>query len=107
MDYKDTSAYPRLQAGVKRHYYYCALHCHGRYGVGETPSPNHKGGEPAVVRTAMTRTPMGPHWPGHSPTRETNESSPGVSPVPSECGLEPKGVPMVGFHVVYAVEEVN
>jgi hypothetical protein len=70
-----------------------------------------RGGEPAVVRTAMTRTPMGPHWPGHSPTRETNESSSGVSPVPSECGLEPKGVgcpnPMVGFHVVHGVEEVN
>ena len=54
---------------------------------------------------------MGPHWPGHSPTRETNESSPGVSPVPSECGLEPKGDdrpnPMVGFHVLQGVEEVN
>ena len=59
----------------------------------------------------MTRTPMGPHWPGHSPTRETNESSPGVSPVPSECGLEPKDIdrpnPMVGFLRVYAEEEVN
>jgi len=70
-----------------------------------------RGGEPAVVPTAMTRTPMGPHWPGHSPTRETNESSPGVSPVPSECGLEPKGGdrpnPMVGFHVLQGVEEVN
>ena len=54
---------------------------------------------------------MGPHWPGHSPTRETNESSPGVSPVPSECGLELNGVdrpnPMVGFHVLQGVEEVN
>jgi len=32
-------------------------------------------------------------------------------PVPSECGLEPKGVgcpnPMVGFHVVHGVEEVK
>jgi len=59
----------------------------------------------------MTWNPMGPHWPGHSPTRETNESSPGVSPVPSECGLEPKGGdrpnPMVGFHVLQGVEEVN
>ena len=75
------------------------------------PSPNHKGWRTTVVRTAMTRTPMGPHWPGHSPTRETNESSPGVSPVPSECGLEPKGIdrpnPMVGFHVLQGVEEVN
>jgi hypothetical protein len=70
-----------------------------------------RGGEPAVVRTAMTWNPMGPHWPGHSPTRETNESSPGVSPVPSECGLEPKGIgrpnPMVGFLRVHAGEEVN
>ncbi len=59
----------------------------------------------------MTRNPAGPHWPGHSPTREINESSPGVSPVPSECGLEPKGDdrpnPMVGFHVLQGVEEVN
>ena len=59
----------------------------------------------------MTRSPMGPHWPGHSPTRETNESSPGVSPVPSECGLEPKGDdrpnPMVGFLRVHAEEEVK
>ena len=59
----------------------------------------------------MTRTPMGPQWPGHSPTRETNESSPGVSLVPSECGLEPNGVdrpnPMVGFHVLQGIEEVN
>jgi hypothetical protein len=59
----------------------------------------------------MTRIPTGPHWPGHSPTRETNESSPGVSPVPSECGLEPNGDdrpnPMVGFLRVYAEEEVN
>jgi hypothetical protein len=59
----------------------------------------------------MTRIPTGPHWPGHSPTRETNESFPGVSPVPSECGLEPKGIgrpnPMVGFLRVHAGEEVN
>jgi hypothetical protein len=59
----------------------------------------------------MTRIPTGPHWPGHSPTRETNESFPGVSPVPSECGLEPNGDdrpnPMVGFLRVYAEEEVN
>ncbi len=54
---------------------------------------------------------MGPQWPGHSPPRETTESSPGVSPVPSECGLEPKGVdrsnPMVGFPRLQAREEVN
>ena len=59
----------------------------------------------------MTRIPTGPHWPGHSPTRETNESSSGVSPVPSECGLEPNGDdrpnPMVGFLRVYAEEEVK
>jgi hypothetical protein len=70
-----------------------------------------RGGEPAVVRTAMTWNPTGPHWPGHSPTRETNESSPGVSPVPSECGLEPKDCnspnPMVGFPRLQAREEVN
>jgi hypothetical protein len=70
-----------------------------------------RGGEPTVVRTAMTWNPMGPHWPGHSPTRETNERSPGVSPGPSECGLEPKGDgrpnPMVGFLRVHAEEEVN
>jgi hypothetical protein len=59
----------------------------------------------------MTRIPTGPHWPGHSPTRETNESSPGVSPVPSECGLEPNGDdrpnPMAGFLRVYPEEEVK
>ncbi len=59
----------------------------------------------------MTRSPMGPHWPDHSPTRETNESSPGVSPVPSECGLEPKGDDrpnlMVGFLRLQAEEEVK
>ena len=59
----------------------------------------------------MTRIPTGPHWPGHSPPRETNESSPGVSPVPSECGLEPNGDdrpnPTVGFLRVYAEEEVK
>ena len=69
------------------------------------------GGESAVVPTAMTWLSMGPHWPGHSPTRETNESSPGVSPVPSECGLEPKGGDrpnlMVGFPRLQAREEVN
>jgi hypothetical protein len=31
-----------------------------RYGIGEMPSPNHKGGEPAVVFTVMTRIPTGP-----------------------------------------------
>ena len=59
----------------------------------------------------MTWSPMGPHWPGHSPTRETNESSPGVSPVPSECGLEPEDCdspnPMVGFPRLQAREEVK
>ena len=70
-----------------------------------------RGGEPAAVPTAMTWLSMGPHWPGHSPTRKTNESSPGVSPVPSECGLEPNGVdrpnPMVGFPRLQAREEVK
>ena len=33
------------------------------YGIGEMPSPNHKGWRTAVVRTAMTRIPMGPHSP--------------------------------------------
>jgi len=59
----------------------------------------------------MTRIPMGPHWPGHSPTRETNESSPGVSPVPSESGLKSDACdspyPMVRFHVLQGVEEVD
>ncbi len=68
-----------------------------------------RGSEPAVVRTAMARTPTGPRWPDHSPTRETNESSPGVSPAPSGCGLEPNGIgrpnPMVGLLRVHAEEE--
>ena len=59
----------------------------------------------------MTRIPTGPHWPGHNPTRERNESSPGVPPVPSECGLEPKGDdrpnPMIGFPRLQAGEEVK
>ena len=113
-----TSAYPRLQAGVKRTLgpFVGGFMLVAPVGTDATDSVRcrprtTRGGEPAVVRTAMTRSPMGPHWPGHSPTRETNESSPGVSPVPSECGLEPKGDdrpnPMVGFLRLKAEEEVN
>ncbi|GGJ09831.1 hypothetical protein GCM10008995_19670 [Halobellus salinus] len=44
---------------------------------------------------------MGPQWPGHSPTRETTGSPPGVLPGPPECGVEPTGDnhpdPVVGF----------
>jgi hypothetical protein len=54
---------------------------------------------------------MGTHWPGHSPPRETTGRSPGVSPVPSERGVEPKGIgrpnPMVGFLRAHAGEEVT
>ena len=113
-----TSAYPRLQAGVKRilgpfvggFMIVAPVDTDATDSVRWRPRTT-RGGEPAVVRTAMTRSPMGPHWPGHSPPRETNESSPGVSPVPSECGLEPKGDdrpnPMVGFLRLRAEEEVN
>jgi hypothetical protein len=70
-----------------------------------------RGCDPAVVRTAMTWSPIGPHWLGHSPPRETTERSPGVSPVPAECGVEPKGDdrlnPMVGFPRLQAREEVK
>ena len=47
---QDTSAYLRLQAEVERHsirlsqsVYTRGSHWHGRYGVGEMLSPNHKG----------------------------------------------------------------
>jgi len=109
------SAYPRLQAGVERtlgpFVDFRAPIFTGATDLVRRRSRTTRDGEPAVVHTAMTRSPMGPHWPGHSPTRETNESSSGMLPVPSECGLEPKGVdrpnPMVGFLRVYAEEEVN
>jgi len=54
---------------------------------------------------------MGPHWPGHSPPRETTERSPGVSSVPAECGVEPKSDdrlnPMGGVPRLQALEEIN
>jgi hypothetical protein len=47
---RDTSAYPRLQAGVERHPARLSRqievrgpHSHGCYGIGEMPAPNHKG----------------------------------------------------------------
>jgi len=112
------SGYPRLQAGGKRtlgpfvdgFMSVAPVHTDATTAVRCRPRTT-RGGELAMIPTAMTWLSMGPHWPGHSPTRETNESSPGVSPVPSECGLEPTGDdrpnPMVGFHVLQAVEEVN
>jgi MFS family permease len=112
------SAYLRLQAGVERTVgpFVGGFMSVPPVGVDATDSVRRRprttrGGEPSVVRTAMTWSPMGPHWPGHSPPRETNESSPGVSPVPSECGLEPEDCdspnPMVGFPRLQAREEVN
>jgi hypothetical protein len=54
---------------------------------------------------------MGPHWPGHSPPRETTERFSGVSPGPPECGVEPKSDdrlnPMGGVPRVQAREEVK
>jgi hypothetical protein len=54
---------------------------------------------------------MGPHWPGHGPMRETNQSSPGVSPGPAECGVDPKGDdrlnPMGGVPRLQAREEIK
>ena len=47
---------------------------------------------------------------GPQPSEGDKREFPGVSPVPSECGLEPKGDdrpnPMVGF-LRYTEEEVN
>jgi hypothetical protein len=54
---------------------------------------------------------MGPHWPGHSPPRKTTERSPGVSPGPAECGVEPKSDdrlnPMGGVPRLQAEEKVK
>jgi len=70
-----------------------------------------RGCDPAVVHTAMTWSPMGPHWPGRSPPRKTTERSPGVSLGPAECGVDPKGDdrlnPMGGVPRLQAREEVN
>jgi hypothetical protein len=70
-----------------------------------------RGGDPAVGRTAMTWSPMGPHWPGHSPPRKTTERFSGVSPGPAECGVDPKGDdrlnPMSGVPRLQAREEGN
>ena len=51
------------------------------------------GGESTVVRTAMTRSPMGPRWPGYGPTRETGCACEGVRETQGrfecpECGLD-------------------
>jgi hypothetical protein len=88
------SASPRIQAGVERTL--------GRFVGGFMAVPPVRtdatdsvrgrpriirGGEPAVVPTAMTRNPMGPHWPGHSPPRETTESSPGIKREQCSRGL--------------------
>ena len=108
-----TSAYPRLQAGVKQTLgpFVGGLIVVAPVDTGATDSVRCRphmitGGDPVVVRTAMTWSPTGTYSPGHSPTRETNKSSPGVSPVPSECGLEggDRPNPMVGFLRVYAEE---
>ena len=87
-----TSAYPRLQAGVERTLgpFVGGFMLVAPTGTDATDSVRcrprtTRGGEPAVVRTAMTRSPMGSQSPGHSTPRETNESSSGVSPVPSKC----------------------
>ena len=48
---------------------------------------------------------------GPQPSEGEKRELPGVSPVPAECGLEPKDDdspnPMDGFHVVHGVEEVK
>lgn len=61
--------------------------------------------------TAMTRSPMGPHWLGHSPPRETPERSPRIFSRPSECGFEStsddRPTPMGGVLRLKPEEEVD
>jgi hypothetical protein len=70
-----------------------------------------RGGDPAVGRTAMTRTPMGPHWPGHSPRRETKREFPrcvaGSLHVRVGTDGRDRPNPVDGFLRVDAEEEVN
>ena len=73
---RDSSAYLRPQAEVERHSprVFRQIEVRGSCFRSATESVRcrprtTRGGEPAVVRTAMTRIPMGPHWPGHSPTQ--------------------------------------
>ena len=112
------SASPRLQVMVKRtlDLFVGGLVLAPLVNIGATDSVRcrprtTRGGDPALVRAAMTRSPMGPRWLDHNPTRETNESSPGVPLVLHECGLEPKSDdrpnPVAGFPRLQAAEEVK
>ena len=75
------------------------------------PPPNHKGWRTSGGLYGDDTDSDGASLAGPQPYEGTNESFPGVLPVPSECGLKPKGIdrpnPMVGFHVFQGVEEVN
>ena len=76
------------------------------------PKQTMDGGRHGVVRAAMTLLAMGPHWPGHSPTREEIKVPPVCRRFPPSAGWNLEGFarsrhPMVGFHAVNGVEEVK
>ena len=76
------------------------------------PKQTTDGGRRGVVRAAMTSLAMGPHWPGHSPTREETKVPPVCRRFPPSAGWNLEGFarsrhPMVGFHAVNGVEEVK
>jgi hypothetical protein len=61
------------------------------YGIGEMPSPNHKGRRTSGGSHGDDTDSDGASLTGPQPySKGRNESSPGVPPVPSECGLEPR-----------------
>ena len=77
---KVTSAYLRLQAEGKRQSAKLVRNCCGCGPFSRSATESERcrpritrNGEPAVVPTAKTRIPMGPHRPWHGSPMETNE----------------------------------
>ena len=60
------------------------------YGIGEMPAPNHEARRTSGGSHGDDTGSDGASLPGPQPYEGGNESSPGVPPVPSECGLEPR-----------------
>jgi hypothetical protein len=75
------------------------------------PSPSHKGWRTSGSSHGDDIVSDGASLAGPQPYEGVKQSPPDVSPVPSECGLEPKGdhrpTPMVGFLRLQAGEEAN
>jgi hypothetical protein len=83
----------------------------GCNGLGGMPSPNPTGWRPGGGSRGDDMESDGASLNGPQPDEGENESSLGVSPTRSECGLEPKGIdrpnPTVGFFRLQADEQVT